>query len=92
VTYRGLHGRRRMAETGTWPASSFSSFQARNGTGLGPGAGWGEIRLGVLVAGDATLVAHRGEGRTADLAGVRAPVLRLETQENKGGSGVLTLL
>jgi hypothetical protein len=28
----------------------------------------------------------------ADLAGVRAPVLRLETQENKGGSGVLTLL
>jgi hypothetical protein len=44
------------------------------------------------VAGDATSVAHRGEGRTADLAGVQAPVLRLGTQENKGGSGVLTLL
>jgi hypothetical protein len=35
--------------------------------GLGPGAGWGdgELRPGVLVAEDATSMAHRGEGRTA---------------------------
>jgi hypothetical protein len=32
------------------------------------------------------------EGAAADLAGVRASVLRLGTQERKGGSGVLTLL
>jgi hypothetical protein len=32
------------------------------------------------------------EGAAADLAGVRASVLRLGTHESKGGSGVLTLL
>jgi hypothetical protein len=42
-------------------------FQGTKRDGLGPGDGWGddELKPRVLVAGDATSVAHCGEGRTA---------------------------